>query len=157
MTIGEAVRTHLLSSSTWNNETLGTQIAALVGTQIYPVNLPENVLKSPNDTSAAITIGKVSNIRPGHLRGQGSISRPRLQIDCWAKSKDKAIAVGNLVRRRLEGFSGTWTSDESPAQSMYAKVFFDTEEEIVEPEIHGGLGRHSADYLIWHSTAGGVL
>jgi hypothetical protein len=162
VTIGEGLRAHLLSSSSWQGETLGTQIAAIVAAtpssaQIYRMRLPQGVLKSANDTSGAITIGRVSSLREGHLRGTAGLNDSRFQIDCWARTQDRAEQLGNLVRRRLDGFRGEWSDDLSPETSARVTVLFGNEVDMVDEDLNGGLGRHSADYRLIYSTAGGVL
>lgn len=157
MTIGDGLRAHLLSSTAWQGETLGVEIAAIVGTQVFPTVLPQNILKSPSDTTGAITWARVSSIRGSHLRGADGLARPRVQIDAWARTQDRASALGGLIRRRLHGFVGEWALGGSPVTTTRVTILFDTEADMVDEEINGGLGRHSADYFLFHSTAGGVL
>jgi hypothetical protein len=142
MTITEALRTHLLADAA---------IAALVGTRCYPLRLPQKV------TMPAIVLSLISGGRPGHLRGVGGLARARYQLDSWAQTYDGATALAAVCRQRLDGFAGEWTDGGSPAVVVYAKVFYDTGQDRFETEILGGLARHSADYLIHHSTAGGTL
>jgi hypothetical protein len=147
VTIDSALRSYLLGD---------TAIAALVGTQIFPDVLPQNVLKSPNDSTAAITYTTVSAQRPQHLRGVG-IAKDRYQIDTWARTQDRAAELGALIRRRLDGLRDYWSDHASPATATWVVILFQTERDMVEPEINGGLGRNSADYFVMHGTAGGVL
>jgi len=142
MTITEALRTHLLGDAA---------IAALVGARIYPLRLPQKV------TMPAIVLSLISDPRPGHLRGVAGMARARYQVDAWAQTYDGATQLGGLCRQRLNGFAGEWTDGGSPPVVVYAKVFYDTGQDRFETEILGGLARHSADYLIFHSTAGGTL
>lgn len=154
MTITEGLRTHLLSNSAWRGEELGIQISAMVGARIYPLLLPQ----TPKlDVGPAIVFQKISQMRLGHLRGQGSLARPRIQIDSWATRHDTASALAALVRRRLEGFTGEFTDGGSPAVTARVTIFFDTDMDIFDPDILGGVFRNSADYFIYHSTAEGVL
>ena len=148
MTILEGLRSHLLADAS---------IAAIVTAQIYPGMLPQKVLARPDDTTGAIVFQRVSSIRWAHLRGSGALARPRVQLDSWARTYTLATRLGALVRQRLEGFRGDWTDGGSPATLAHVTVFFDTEQDLVEPEINGGLYRHSADYFLFHSTAQGVL
>lgn len=142
MTITEGLRSHLLGDPA---------IAALVVARIYPLRVPQKV------TMPAIVLTLISDQREPHLRGISGLARPRYQLDCWAQTYDGATALGALCRQRLDGFAGEWSDGGSPPVVVYAKVFFDTAQDQFETEILGGLCRHSADYLVHHSTAGGAL
>lgn len=142
MTIGTALRAHLLADA---------GIAALVAARIYPLRLPQKAVMP------AIVLTRVSGLRFGHLRGAGSLARPRFQVDAWATTHDGATTLGSLCRVRLDGFVGTWTDAESPATAVKVSVHFETEQDLFEEEIQGGLCRHSADYFLFHQTAGGAV
>lgn len=142
MTINAALRAHLLGDA---------GIAALVTQRIYPLRLPQKAVMP------AIVFTKISAFRWGHLRGQGSLARPRFQVDSWDSTNDGAVALGALCRRRLEGYQGVWADGESPETTINVSVQFQDEREFFEEEILGGLCRHSADYFLFHSTAAGVL
>lgn len=143
MTIGESLRAYLLADAS---------IAALVAERIYRKRLPQKV------TMPAITYFKVSGVRHGNLRGVASAAEPRYQIDAWAINGDGAEALGRLVRLRLEGFVGEWPSDGgSPGNTVQVSIRFDSDMELFEEDISGGLCRNSADYFVFHQTAGGTL
>ncbi len=142
MTIGAAMRSHLLADGS---------IAALVGTRIYPLRLPEK------QVFPAVVLTRISGIRYSHLRGAGSLARPRYQVDSWATTHDGATALGSLCRQRLDGFKGTWTDDLSPATEVDVAVIFENEMDMFEEDIFGGVCRHSADYWVFHSSAGGQV
>lgn len=152
VTILEGLRGHLVSDSVWRGQQLGLQIAALVGTRIYPLRLPQK------PTLPAIVLQRISGVRFGaHLRGPAAIGRPRFQVDSWAQTYDAATSLGTLVRRRLEGYTGAWTDGGSPAVTARVVVMFDDEQDLFVEDIGGGLCRHSADYFIFHNTLEGVL
>ncbi len=142
MTITEALRTHLLGDPA---------IAALVVARCYPLRLPQKTVLP------AIVLMLISDPRPGHLRGVSGLATARYQVDAYAQTYDGATELGGLCRQRLDGFAGEWTDGGSPPVVVYAKVFYDTGQDRFEKDILGGLPRHSADYLIHHSTAGGTL
>lgn len=142
MTIATALRAHLLADAA---------IAALVGTRIYPLRLPQK------PQLPAIVLLRVSDVRPPILRGQASVAQERFQVDAWATTFDGATALGTLCRRRLEGYSGTWSDGASPETTVDVAIQFESDRDLFEEEINGGLCRHSADYFIWHTTAGGVV
>lgn len=145
MTIGSALRTHLLGD---------TAISALVVARVYPLRLPQKPLMP------AIVYMKVTGRRFTHLRGPASLARPRYQLDCWASTHDGAVELGTLVRQRLDGYNGTWSDGGSPAITMDVSALLDPEQgdrDLFEEDVNGGLCRNSADYFIFHSTAGGSL
>lgn len=147
MTVGEALRTHLLSE---------TSIAGLVAGRVYPLRLPQP--KAGVTNLPAIVLTRISGIRYPHLRGAESLARPRYQVDCWANTHDAATALGTLVRQSLNGFAGTWTSDDSPAIDIRVQaILLVDERDLFEEEIQGGLCRHSADYFLWHQTNEGTV
>ncbi len=145
MTISDGLRAHLLADAS---------IAALVATRIYPLRLPQKV---PTPLTGAIVLQRISSIRWAHLRGQGALARPRFQVDSWAQTYDGAVALGTLVRSRLEGYQGTWSDGSSPPVELSVTVLFQSEADMFEEEVQGGLCRHTADYFIFHSTNGGQV
>lgn len=143
MTLGTGLRTHLLSDTT---------IAGLVSGRIFPLRLPQKA------EMPAIVYQQISGVRFAHLRGAEALARPRFQVDCWARTHDGAVALGAFVRQRLNGFAGTWTSDESPSVDITVQaILLQDERDLFEEEILGGLCRHSADYFIFHSTNEGTV
>lgn len=131
-------------------------VAALIGTRLYPDMLPEKV------TYPAAVIQAIDIVRPNPLRGVASLARARIQIDVYAQptsgvgSRAKADQVGAAIRARLDGQALTLTdTTTSPDTDVQAWVMFDLETEGVEPEIHGGLSRHTQDFLVQYRTSGG--
>jgi hypothetical protein len=130
-----------------------TAIAALVGTRVYPVIVPQGA------PYPAITIRKISGIRYGHLRGPASLVRPRYQIDAIADGGTAAAyrqsqALGTLIRQRLEAFDGVMVdATVSPVVSWRVWVQFDDERDLFDPEdVSGGFSRHSADYFVFYNV-----
>jgi len=147
VTLGAALRAHLLAD---------TAIAAIVAARIYPLRLPQPKKDAVN--LPAIVLQRISTVRYAHLRGAEALGRPRWQVDCWAATHDAATSLGALVRQRLNGFAGTWTSDESPSVDIVVQaILLENEQDFFEEEIQGGLCRHSADYFLYHSTAEGTV
>jgi hypothetical protein len=127
-------------------------VAALVGTRIYPLRLPQKV------TLPAIVTTRISGVRIGNLHGIASAAEPRYQVDAWAVNQAGAHALGAAIRQALEAYVGTWTDGNSPpVVSARVSVRFETERDLFEEEINGGLCRHSADYFIFHGTNSGAL
>jgi hypothetical protein len=143
MTIGAALRAHLLDDAA---------IAALVTARVYPLRLPQKAVMP------SIVLTRISGVRWAHLRGAEALVRPRYQVDCWAATHDAATQLGTLVRQRLNGFAGTWTSDESPLIDIHVQAMLLVDErDLFEEEILGGLCRHSADYFLYHATNEGSV
>ena len=64
------------------------------------------------------------------------------------------MALGRLIRWRLNGYQGTWSDTESPVNTISVQcIRKENEQRIPEVEIHGGLYRHSADYFITYSAS----
>jgi len=130
-------------------------VAALVGTRIYPVKLPQNV------TYPAMTLLRVSSAPPTPLKGKTSLNHERIQIDCWVRETSgatpftAALALGAAVRERLEGYVGPMSDTRtSPATVYTTAVQFADEREFFEADVNGGYYRHSADYLLWSNVHG---
>jgi hypothetical protein len=84
--IDEAVRAVLLANST---------VYGLVGTRIYPLQLPLDC------TFPALTYSFPSD-------NYKRVARPaRLQIDCWAEDFTECKNLKNAVETALDGYSGT--------------------------------------------------
>lgn len=147
MTIIEGLREYLI---------VNTSIAAIVGTRIYPLRLPQKVDLVP--PSCAITLTRVDDIGEAHLRGPNALSRARIQVDAWAKQFDDAVELGSLVRQRIDGYQGTWTDGGSPASVIRVQaILSDSESDFTEEEIQGGLYRQSTDYMVTYAPVGEAI
>lgn len=119
-------------------------IAAIVGTRIHPVKLPQG------QTQPSIVYSRVSGLGDNHMHGPSGLSRPRIQIDCWAQSVDTAASLANLVKERIDGFRGSmlW-GENSPEEAIVIQgIFFESEREDYDSE--SALYRMSRDYLCWY-------
>lgn len=110
-------------------------IGAMPNTRVYPVRLPQN------PTLPAITYFKVSGRRVHSSNGALGLSGPRFQIDCWASKYEDAHALAELVRKRIDGYSGVMGSETVQG------VFFESERDLYEPE--PDQYRVSRDYFIF--------
>jgi hypothetical protein len=120
-------------------------IAAIVGTRIYPIVLPQGQVQT------SIVYTRISGFGDNHMLGPSGLSRPRIQIDCWSQSADTAAQLANLVKERVDGFRGSWLwGEDSPAEAIVVQgVFFEGERENYDDA--AGLYRVSRDYFIWHA------
>lgn len=116
----------------------------------------------------AARIQAIDITRPNTLRGVATLARARIQLDVFcnasaaaasgfASSRSAVDTIGAAIRRRLDGFVGQFSdTTSSPATPVQAAVTFDLETEGVEQDIHGGLSRHTADYMVQYTTNGGA-
>lgn len=153
MTIRDLVTMYVLADGT---------VSAWLGTRLFPDMLRQK------ETYPAGVIQAVDIVRPNTLRGVATLARARIQVDVYCDtngaaaagftgSRAAADAIGGAIRRRLDGFAGTFSdSTSSPASTVQAWITFDLETEGAEPEIHGGLSRHTSDYLVHYATQQGV-
>lgn len=120
-------------------------IAAIVGTRVYPVILPQGV------TTSSIVYKRISNIGDWHMQGPSGIGRPRIQIDCWSQDADVAANLGLLVKQRLDGYRGTmlWGEDSPEEGIIIQGIFFDQDRDLYENELK--MFAVSSDFLVWVS------
>jgi len=79
-------------------------IAAIVGTRVYPIKIPQGV------KVASIVYFRVSGPGDYSMDGPSGLARHRLQLDSWAPTADAATALANLVKDRIDGYSGVMGS-----------------------------------------------
>ena len=77
-------------------------VSSLVGTNIYPVVLPETMPDSP-----LITYRKISDVTGYTLSGQAIIYKARIEYNAWSSTYSDAKAVAAAIQASLEGFAGT--------------------------------------------------
>lgn len=133
--IRSGLRAYLLADGT---------ISGLVGgSRIYPVKLPQGIIL------ASIVYQRISGQGDNHMQGASGLSRPRLQIDCYAPSAMAAAQLADLVKERIDGFRGEIEyADTSPANSVKVQgVFFDNESD--DYDAAAVLYRTRRDYLVW--------
>lgn len=75
-------------------------VAALAGTRVYPLNLPQT------PTLPAISYQRVSNTEQN---GTSTLRTTRYQVDCWAESYSAVQSLASAVKGALE----EWTSGPS--------------------------------------------
>lgn len=118
-------------------------IAALVGVRVYALKLPQG------ENRTSIVYSRISGLGDYHMQGPSGLSRPRVQIDCWAADIDQASVLADLVKERIEGFRGQmdYGSDSPPDAIAVQGIFFDSEREDYDDTVK--LSRVSRDYFIW--------
>lgn len=76
------------------------QIAAIVGTRVYPVLLPQGV------TADSIVYNRITESESYRYVGPSGLVIARIQIDAWSQSVGQANALGDLIKEHIGGFSG---------------------------------------------------
>ncbi len=111
-------------------------LAALVGTRVFPVQLPQGA------TLPAVTYQRIST-RPMTHRGSTTptYSRPRFQLNCWASSYDGTVALRAAVRAAM----GTLAQASGPRIDV---ALMQDDRDVVEAT--AGRWVASLDYFIWH-------
>jgi hypothetical protein len=113
------------------------------GNRIYPLKMPQG------QTSTSIVYSRISGLGDHHSTGPSGLSRPRIQIDCWAQSADAADALSRLVKERIDGFRGAmlW-GDNSPEEAIQIQgIFFESEREDYDDTVK--MYRSSKDFFVW--------
>jgi|SRR5688572_2577699 len=78
-------------------------VAALVGTRVYPLVLPQGV------SYPAIRVQRISTPRSQYrtMDGRAGYASPRMQVDAYALTHAGAIAVAQAIYAMLEGYHAT--------------------------------------------------
>ncbi len=130
MNAESAVRAALLADAT---------VAALVGTRIGPMKLPQK------PTLPAIVYQRISTPGdPPALDGAKAAPKIRIQLSLWAESFDGARQLAAAVEERLDGYSGP-NGDGTSLRLVWLANMSDD----YEPET--GLYRVIADYRVIHT------
>lgn len=109
-------------------------IAAVVGTRVCPMRLPQGV------KGDSIVYTRVSGEGDHHMQGPSGLARVRMQIDAWSKTIPAAAALANLVKELIDGYQGTMGLVEVQG------IFFDGEREDYDDTAE--MYRVSRDYII---------
>jgi hypothetical protein len=78
-----------------------TAVVALVGSRIYPDEVPQGKLHP------AVFYMTVSDIKSHYLTEQSSLESPNIQFTTYADTKDGAAAVAEAIKASLSDFQGT--------------------------------------------------
>lgn len=116
-----AVRAHLINDP---------DVKALVDTRIYPDALPQGV------TYPAIRYQRIDTPRTYTKGGYTGLSRPRLQIDCYATTYVAARNLATAVRAAMERYPGPAVCENE--QDGY--------EETPDPPVYV----RTLEFRIWH-------
>jgi hypothetical protein len=78
-------------------------VAAVVGTRIYRVRMPDN------PTFPAITYQTTYGTQVESFTGYSGLKMPVVAIDCWGKTAKVTQELAEKVRTALHGYSGTYS------------------------------------------------
>jgi len=119
------------------------ELTALIGSQIYPMRLPQSVDLKENP---AVTYTRISG--PGiHLMGgDANLTSPRFQFSVWAKKYSSAVNVTKTLKKALQDYSGIMGGASGvKVQHIYLENEIDASFEP-DPEIYHRI----LDFIIWH-------
>lgn len=112
-------------------------VAALVGTRVYPVKLPQGV------KDASLVYNEISGQSDHHMEGPSGLVTVRMQIAAWAQSADAAHALFLAVKEAIDGYRGMMGSVEVQG------VFIDSWRDL--DDTTANLRGKVADYFIHYS------
>jgi hypothetical protein len=96
-----------------------TAVAAVVGTRVYPLVLPQKA------ALPAVSYLRVDGVQDSNLSGNSGLEVVRVQIDCWAETYAGAKALASAVSEAMQfGFGNecVWSTDRDQYEDG-AKVF----------------------------------
>lgn len=99
-------------------------ITDIVGTRIFP----QHISNIDGAKFPAISYTRTGRTRVTTHSGHAGLSRPMIQIDCWAKTHDEVVDLGNRVVAVLDGFRGLMNGTRVDA------VFFENDQFMYEPD-----------------------
>lgn len=117
-------------------------IAAIVGTRVFPIQLPQGT------RAASIIFQRVSEIESYHNTAPSALMTTRFQFNSVSQLVDEATLLADAVKERLGGFAGP--IDYAPPDGVLnvEGIFFDTGREDYDAELE--FYRVSRDYLVWY-------
>lgn len=96
-----------------------TAVAALVGTRVYPLVLPQKA------ALPAVSYLRVDGVQDSNLSGNSGLEAVRVQVDCWGRTYAQAKGLADDVADAMaSGFGNecVWLSDRDQYEDG-AKVF----------------------------------
>lgn len=98
-----------------------TAIAAQVATRVYPLVMAQG------ERGDSLVYQRISGFGEPTLSGPNGLVETRFQIDAYAVDIDRAAALADLVKARLDGYSGIVPyGEDSPAATVNVRgIFFD--------------------------------
>jgi hypothetical protein len=118
-----------------------TTLSGLVGgARVFPTVLPQGT------KLASVVYTRISGQGDYHMQGRSGYVRPRIQVAAWAPKADDAIVLANVVKDRIDGYSGVMGSGGAAVNVQ--GVFQSDEREMYDDTVQMfGVMR---DYFIHH-------
>lgn len=113
-------------------------ISGLVGSHIYPLRAPEDIV------APFIVYQKISGIRWRSLGGPSGMAQTRIQIDAYAASYAGAKTLAESIRIALDGYRGTVLGVRIGA------VTLENDQDLLEEDIDPVLHRVTMDFMVTH-------
>lgn len=124
-----------------DDATISTTVGA---SRIFPVKLPQGEIRT------SIVYRRISGQGDHHMEGPSGLSRPRMQIDCYAQTADAADLLALQVKERIDGYRGSMSwGEDSPAEAIVVQGIFYESEGPEDWDADAKMFRSSKDYLIW--------
>lgn len=79
-------------------------LTALIGTNLYPNEMPEDVNLATNDV---VVYQKITDPKDHNYDGIETLERPNYQFTAFSKVKNNAVAIKEQIRAALCDYSGT--------------------------------------------------
>lgn len=124
----------MIESSLYTYITADVTVSGLIGTRLYPLDLPQQ------PTAPCVTYHRVSTVPLYALDGDADVDTVRIQIDSYDDTVLGAKTLADAIRARIGGFRGDMSGTTVQA------VFLDSEQDFGDPTTD--LYRVSQDYLI---------
>lgn len=109
-----------LKSDLYSHLKADSGVSALVGTRVYPMKAPQNVVKP------YITYQAISDNSDQCLGGSTFQRVTRFQVDCWSTTYSEADAIKEAVLSSLTGFKSSHSvsamDDYEPDTGLYRQL-----------------------------------
>jgi hypothetical protein len=115
--------------------------AALVGTRIYPVLMPQE------PTYPCITYRQVDSSRLQGVQTNPGVARIRLQVTGWAKTYEETKSLAEQIRLALERYGSAITGTTIAGVVVY-DIFMGSGADAYEPELD--VFALSTDFTVVH-------
>lgn len=112
-------------------------VAALVGTRIYPVKLPQGIV------AASLVYNEISGVGDHNMEGASGLVQVRMQVGAWAQSADGAHGLYLAVKEAIDGYRGMM--GDVAVQGVFIDSWRDIDDTVAN--MRGKV----ADYFIWYA------
>lgn len=117
-------------------------IAAIAGTNVYAVNLPQKSAAGNFSPLPAVVYSQISGVRPGTMEGRVGLCNGRYQFSCMAFDYLTAKQLSQAVRQALSKLQAMVGGTDTLDTSL-----------VAERDTYSSAGlefRTDLDFMIWH-------